>query len=94
MKHVQQHQRFLDEEVLQGRGTLRQLLIDKPEGAMRLLQASPAAVRAAAAYLQDKLGWSEEVLASRVVFEPSLFKLRIKKWKPACSPSATPLVCL
>ena len=70
VKHVPHHQRFLEGEVLQDGNTLRQLLIDKPAGAMHLLRASPAAVRAAAAYLRDYLGWSEEVLASRVLVDP------------------------
>ena len=77
MKHVQQHQRFLDEEVLQGRGTLRQLLIDKPASAMLLLLSSPATVIQAVAYLQNKLGWSKEVLARRVASDPIILGLSV-----------------
>ena len=73
VEHVPQQQHFLD-EVLEGRSTLRQLLIDKPGVAMTLLRSSPATMQKTAAYLQDKLGWSKEVLASRVVSEHVLLQ--------------------
>ena len=77
VQHVLQHQHFLDGKVLQGSSTLRQLLIDKPASAMLLLLSSPATVIQAVAYLQNKLGWSKEVLARRVASDPIILGLSV-----------------
>ena len=79
VEHVLHHQGFLDVNVLQDGRSLRQLLIDKPGRAMPLLAASPATMQSAAAYRQDKLGWSREELASRVVRQPIILARSVNK---------------